>query len=122
MSDLIDRQAAIDRIEEHLRFGDELYPLTETDKILNHAFEIATSCVYNLPPAQPEPRWIPVSEKPRKNGEYLVTKIDHITNDRLVDIASYGNFIPYNNGFYKADNVIAWMPLPEPFREETEDE
>lgn len=54
MIDLIDRQAAIDRIEEHLRFGDELYPLTETDEILNYAFEIAASCVYNLPSAQPE--------------------------------------------------------------------
>ena len=54
MSDLIDRKSAIDSIEKHLRFGDELYPLTETDKILNHAFEIAASCVYNLPSAQPE--------------------------------------------------------------------
>lgn len=54
MSDLIDRQAAIDSIEKHLRFGDELYPLTDTDKVLNHAFSIAASCVYNLPSAQPE--------------------------------------------------------------------
>lgn len=62
MSDLIDRQAAIDRIEEHIRFGDELYPLTETDRILNHAFEIAASCVYNLPSAE------------RKKGEWLLVK------------------------------------------------
>ena len=52
MKDLISRQAAIDRIEEHIRVGDELYPLTETDRILNHAFEIAASCVYNLPSAE----------------------------------------------------------------------
>ena len=49
--DLISRQAAIDRIESHLRVGDELYPLTDTDKVLNHGFEIAASCVYNLPSA-----------------------------------------------------------------------
>ena len=60
MKDLISRQAAIDRIEEHIRVGDELYPLTETDRILNHAFEIAASCVYNLPPAE------------RKKGEWEV--------------------------------------------------
>lgn len=54
MNDLISRDAAIDRIESHLRFGDELYPLTETDKILNYAFEVAASCVYNLPSAHPE--------------------------------------------------------------------
>ena len=54
MNDLISRLAAIDRIESHIRTGDELYPLTDADKILNHAFETAASCVYNLPSAQPE--------------------------------------------------------------------
>lgn len=54
MDDMISRQDAIYRIESHIRTGDELYPLTDTDKILNHAFEIAASCVYNLPSVQPE--------------------------------------------------------------------
>ena len=54
MNDLISRKEAIEKIESHTRVGDELYPLTDTDKILNHAFEIAASCVYNLPSAQPE--------------------------------------------------------------------
>lgn len=64
MSDLISREAAIDRIESHLRFGDELYPLTETDKILNYAFEVAASCVYNLPAAQPRNgEWIDYSDE-----------------------------------------------------------
>lgn len=53
-TDCVSRKAAIDSIEKHLRFGDELYPLTDTDKVLNHAFSIAASCVYNLPSAQPE--------------------------------------------------------------------
>lgn len=53
MSDYIDRRAAIDRIESHIRTGDELYPLTDADKIQNYAFEVAASCVYNLPSAQP---------------------------------------------------------------------
>ncbi len=52
--DLISRKEAIDRIESHLRTGDELYPLTYTDKVVNHGIEIAASCVYNLPSAQPE--------------------------------------------------------------------
>ena len=54
MADLIDRNSAIDSIEHLLRQGDELYPLTETDRIMNHAFEIAASCVYNMPSAQPD--------------------------------------------------------------------
>ena len=64
VSDLISRQAAINRIESHIRTGDELYPLTDTDKTLNHAFEIAATCVYNLPSAQPVAKDInvPVSD------------------------------------------------------------
>lgn len=58
MSDLISRQAAIEAIESHLRVGDEVYPLTRTDKILNHAFEIAASCVYNLPTAERVGKWM----------------------------------------------------------------
>lgn len=56
--DLISREAAIEAIESHLRVGDEVYPLTRTDKILNHAFEIAASCVYNLPTAEKVGKWV----------------------------------------------------------------
>ena len=69
MDDLISRQAAIDRIEEHIRVGDELYPLTEADRILNHAFEIAASCVYNLPSAERKKgKWVRVEDE---NGDFL---------------------------------------------------
>ena len=81
MSDLIDRQAAIDSIEKHLRFGDELYPLTDTDKVLNHAFSIAASCVYNLPSAQPERktgRWIPQKDK---WGDYVTTVDGYVCSE-----------------------------------------
>ena len=54
MNDLISRQAAIDAIESHIRTAEEPYQLSQTEKVLNHAFEIAASCVYNLPSAQPE--------------------------------------------------------------------
>lgn len=57
MSDLISREAAIEAIESHLRVGDEVYPLTRTDEILNHAFEIAASCVYNLPAVEKVGKW-----------------------------------------------------------------
>lgn len=68
--DLISRDAAIDRIESHLRFGDELYPLTETDKILNYAFEVAASCVYNLPSAQPERTCVNCGRTANNGGWY----------------------------------------------------
>ena len=103
MSDLISRQAAIEAIEN----------IDPSNSWLNYAADVIKA----LPSAQ---RWIPVSEKPRKNGKYLVTKIDHITHERLIDIAHYGDFIHENNGFYKADEVTAWMPLLEPWKGEVE--
>ena len=48
MKDLIERQAAIEAIEKHIRTAEEPYQLTYADKVMNHAFEIAASCVYNL--------------------------------------------------------------------------
>lgn len=54
MSDLISRQAAIEEIESHIRTAEEPYYLHDTEKVMNHAFEVAASCVYNLPSAEPE--------------------------------------------------------------------
>ena len=60
-NDLISRSAAIEAIEKHIRTAEEPYQLTDADKVMNHAFEIAASCVYNLSAAQPE----------RKRGRWL---------------------------------------------------
>lgn len=66
MSDLIDRQAAINEIEHHIRTAEQPYQLTDADRIMNHAFEIAASCIYNLPDAEPE----------RKTGKWIYGEHD----------------------------------------------
>ena len=125
MDDLISRQAAIERIESHIRVGDELYPLTDTDKILNHAFEIAASCVYNLPSAQPEQRWIPCSERlPQPNEEEAdgFIKAYLVQDGRWMDVARWNGDCWIAWGYGTAlTNVIAWMPLPEPYKERRTD-
>ena len=57
-----------------------------------------------------EPRWIPVSEKlPEENGGYLVTvKRGYVTTALWV-----GNAENWKE-------VTAWMPLPEPYKAESE--
>ena len=58
-------------------------------------------------------KWIPCSERlPEKNDEVLVTgKVD---NALYVDIDEWTGA-----GFWiNANGVIAWMPLPEPYKEE----
>ena len=60
-----------------------------------------------MPPAQPEQRWIPVSEMcPKKNGYYLTTTIyKQVHHDYWID-----------DRFDRTETVIAWMPLPEPYK------
>lgn len=68
-NDLISRSSAIEAIEKHIRTAEEPYQLTDADKVMNHAFEIAASCVYNLSAAQPDSlvrpssRWMSVGHK-----------------------------------------------------------
>ena len=59
--------------------------------------------------------WIPVSERlPEKIGHFLMT-------DDSGGMASVGEsfFIPNDEGepFWEFSNVVAWMPLPEPYKE-----
>lgn len=60
--------------------------------------------------------WTLVSTQlPKQNGEYLVTLMNKSTNQCSLDIAYFEIDNSENNGFYKANDVIAWMPLPEPY-------
>lgn len=62
-------------------------------------------------------KWIPVTERlPEKEGNYLVVK-DKKPNDYIIDIAKWSSETEFNNGFYKAMEVLAWRPLPEYYRE-----
>lgn len=73
--------------------------------------------VISIPSA--EPRWIPVSERLPESGEYcLVTRRFfgwNCTDYRDIDFVKY-DF----EGRNKSDTILAWMPLPEPYKEEQE--
>lgn len=60
-------------------------------------------------PTIEQPHWIPCSEKlPEEDGVYLVTRLKEI----YVDIARY-----WNGEWSSEWPVIAWMPLPVPYKE-----
>ena len=82
-------------------------------------------------------RWIPRSERlPEANGRYLVTRglnacgamwnrVYLINYSDLMGLKSERIWWDGNVGksdFERIDDVIAWMPLPEPYREEGEQE
>lgn len=61
-----------------------------------------------------QPQWIPVSERlPEKNGSYLAYIVTCEYN-----IDSYWKWYPDDGCI--SDNVVAWMHLPETYKEESE--
>ena len=70
-----------------------------------------------LPSAEPEQRWIPVSDSPKKDGRYLVTRLDYVTDTKFADILWYEENTWWNRRAIGDYAVIAWMPLPDPYQE-----
>ncbi len=113
MDDLISRQAAIaSAISGRVR----TLPTSEDGEDWIRTSEVRESLL-NLPSAEPEPRWIPVTERlPEECGDYLITKETigwNMLTCRTIDI-SY-----FDSGFvWHKPKVLAWMPLPEPYTED----
>lgn len=69
--------------------------------------------------AQPEQRWIPCSERlPEESGRYLISVLDGV--GRRITVAPYQpRYKAWTmTGRMAYWKVIAWMPLPEPYRGE----
>ena len=63
-----------------------------------------------------EQRWIPCNERLPEAPTFCLVTTDGSYND-VIDIAMY-----MSDGWHKASKVLAWMPLPQPWRgEEDED-
>ena len=135
--DLISRQAAIDELDKGA-WG------VEWDKAL------AKAMIESLPSAQPEQRWIPCSERlpetdnknsinnynvllwvkdkshPEREPQIYLGKLRHIDGDD-----GSGNFWGVKTHpcdwtiwgwcYFNEPEVIAWMPLPEPYKAESQE-
>ena len=146
MNDLISRQEAIDAVETKIKKWNAVdgegyhggLGLRLTDVVVT---------LTELPSAQPEQRWIPVTERlpedirpvivtwkntdPASYYQYIVGK--HFTGTACYKngkwywyssttedmLAEYGRYD--SEEFDEAIECIAWMPLPEPYREEEQD-
>lgn len=110
MQDLISRQAAIELIERMKPYHQDADDIAEM--------------ITNMPSARPEQRWILCSERvPEEDEQVLVYLYD---SPYIAWIDSNGEWnteeFTLDKEKEREDEPIAWMPLPEPYREERREE
>jgi hypothetical protein len=72
------------------------------------------AAIEGLPPTQPG-QWIPVSERLPRDGSWnIFTDGKNISVERYKEDA-IDHFFP-NGRWFQLEDVIAWMPLPEPYK------
>ncbi len=109
MNDLIDRKIAVQGVRELFSMGDCYCDKLSIVGMLNE-----------LPSAEPERKWIPVTEAlPEKHQRVLVT-IKRTDGEMRVRSGNYSDdyFWIDNGDYWKCNEVLAWMSLPEPWRGE----
>ena len=89
-----------------------------------------------FPSAQPEQRWIPCSERlpeekdagilkklgTSKRSEYVLATVEVKGERMTVTVCTYDGEWDWNMKYAFPDyKIIAWMPLPEPYKTESED-
>lgn len=117
MSDLIDRQAALDAL------ADAMPSLTTPDgcgqfdhdiQVTDEAYVDCMQIIHELPSVQPG--WIPCKTAlPHEDGEYLVT-IHWKSGGYYTDLLIYKDYLKeWKNEDRIFGTVIAWQPKPIPW-------
>jgi hypothetical protein len=128
-ADAISRKAAIVQLY-HNKTGDD-----DVDVIIER--DIAT--IHKLPPVTPKQKWIPVSERlPEIKQHVLLSCYGRVIYGRMISKDGNGGHPVFEicdsvgdkkpvvlettvHSKYTTSRIKAWMPLPEPYKEEGED-
>ena len=103
MTDLISRADAMGAVQDHFN-ANGFKGYDDGQKMMDR--------IKALPSADAE--WIPCSERLPIPPTFCLVTTDGSHGD-VIDIALY-----MSDGWHKASEVLAWMPLPKPYREESE--
>ena len=127
MDDSISRQGALDAIDT---IG-HIATMPDGDKCIRRSAVKYTLSM--LPPAEPEQRWIPCSERlPEEKDAGILKKLGintrsddviatvDVKGERMtVTACTYDGKWDWNMKYAFPDfKVVAWMPLPEPYQED----
>ena len=117
MSDLISRAAAIDALDEVSKH------YTEKGREWHPHVDLMIYAIKELPSAQ---QWIPVTEGLPEEGKDVMVcdaygfiytaECEVISDDEWLDWQWYESV-----EYMSKDDVVAWMPLPEPWRGEKDE-
>ena len=112
MSDFISREQAIKDCAEAFQLGEAYCDKQSIIGILNAE-----------PTIDAEPKWIPCSERlPEEGRKVLVTDIFGVYVGEFIDAEeNWGGEHFVNEHGMQSKSVIAWMPLPEPYKEVEKD-
>ena len=76
--------------------------------------------IKDAPTVTPEPHWIPVTEEPIPDGEYLVTWTSEIQEKPIISIVCRYSEVwdcwELQALGHQDIKILAYMPLPEPFK------
>lgn len=116
MDDLISRQAAIDALTKTIAVNKNP---NHDARVWEEGMNCALTIIGALPSAQPEQRWIPVSERLPEGGHNIIFCDSKGNVCEGVYHAIPGQWVGFRwNAIYHHDDVTAWMPLPDPYKEE----
>jgi len=117
MNDLISRQAAIRWVKTECNpYGKPTLDFESGKKVIEH--------LEQMPSAQPEQRWIPCSERLPKEEQkkyWICTDTGYQCECRWTNVNHFWTDLTTSWHWHIMDvpqyaKVVAWMPLPEPWK------
>ena len=109
MSDLIDRQVAIDKLQKEINKGTP--PFDDVMGAIRCGVRLARNIIEDLPSA--DPHWIPCSERLPKYPYRVQIQLDNGWIITGYYSEEHWYTVPHCGGFLRNDEVEAWRELPE---------